>query len=68
MNIKVTTTIQIDLETIERIRDIVYWTPGLTISDFIDVACQNHIEVITQKYGKPFAPRESEIRRGRKPK
>lgn len=37
-------TIKVKEETIERLRRIVFWSPGLTLSDFCELALEKEIE------------------------
>lgn len=58
-------TISIDEKTINTLRNIVYWTPGLTMSELIDDACTLHIQKLILLKGKDFEPREKNLKSGR---
>lgn len=59
-------TFQLPIELIERVRDVVYFTPGLTMASFLEVALLAHLERTEKKNGKPFPSRAgAAIRTGR---
>lgn len=58
-------TVQLPTELIERIRDIVYWTPGLTLNELAEVAFTNTLSCAELLRGEPFPPRRGSIRVGR---
>lgn len=43
----------------EKVRDIVYWTPGLTISSFTQDALRNHIGQYEQQRIAPYPERRN---------
>jgi hypothetical protein len=52
----------------ERIRNYAYWTPGATLNEFLFAAAQKEIAHLerTLNGGKPWPPRRSELKPGRK--
>ena len=63
---KLNVTIFMEQALIDKIRDIVYWTPGGKISDVMSDACWEHIKRIERKRGEPFPKRKAEVKRGRR--
>lgn len=57
-------TVQLGNETIERMRDIVYWTPGLTVNEFFEVAIEERIKRLESF--RSYEPRQSELKPGPK--
>jgi hypothetical protein len=64
-NLKERMTIQISKNTIERVKDAVYWTPGLTVAQLTEEALEIALERLEKKNGKPFEKRKSELKPGR---
>lgn len=52
-------------DLIERVRDIVYWTPGLTLSQFATEAFTKQAKALEKKRGEPFPHRKGELTAGR---
>lgn len=50
---------------LDRMRNTVYWTPGLTLTGLIKGAIQEAIEGYEQQRGQPFPLRLSELKSGR---
>jgi len=58
-------TVQISSEVVERAKDAVYWTPGLTIAQLVEESLAGAIDKIEKKNGKPFQKRKAELKAGR---
>ena len=58
-------TVQLDGELVDRMRNAVYWTPGLTLASLAEVAFQREMEAREQERAEPFPPRREELRPGR---
>lgn len=58
-------TIQINKETIERAKNAVYWTPGLTIAQLTEEALNLVLNEMEKDRGESFPQRKSELRPGR---
>jgi hypothetical protein len=58
-------TAQLPVEVIERARNAVYWTPGLTLAGLVAVALENWIDKLEAERGEPFPPRSEELKTGR---
>lgn len=56
-------TAQLPRELIERARNAVYWTPGLTLAGLTEAALEKFLNELEQ--GKPFPPRQRELKAGR---
>lgn len=58
-------TIALTPEVIERLKNAVYWSPGLTLSCVIEQATEKAILDLERKNGKPFPERNGELKKGR---
>jgi hypothetical protein len=58
-------TVQMSRNIIERVKDAVYWTPGLTVAQLTEEALEHALDMLEKKNGKPFDKRRSELRPGR---
>jgi post-segregation antitoxin (ccd killing protein) len=58
-------TVQIDSEIIERARDAVFHTPGLTLAGLVQSAFEEALRKLENKRGEPFPKRPAAIRVGR---
>jgi len=56
-------TIQISANIIERIKNAVYWTPGLTLTALTEQALEKAIDKLEEN--RPFPQRTQELRSGR---
>jgi hypothetical protein len=61
---KKTVTVKIDEALLERIRRISYWTPGITITSFIEESLEICVNAYEEKSGA-LPPREGLIKKGR---
>ena len=59
---------KVALELAEKMRDCVYWSPGLTMTSLFEEAVFDKIKKLEKDRGEPFPSRESELSRGRKTK
>lgn len=57
-------TIQINEETIERVKDCVYWN-RLTVAKFVEEALEKALKDAEEENGKPFQKRRTELKPGR---
>jgi hypothetical protein len=62
---KTVVTIHIPIDTVERIRDAVYWTPGLTLASLAEQALEEMVARMEEERGEPFPPRAGKIKTGR---
>jgi hypothetical protein len=59
-------TFQLPVDLIEKARDAVYWTPGLTMASLMEKALVAQLERAEKKHGKPFPSRAgAALRTGR---
>lgn len=58
-------TINLPVKLIERVKNAVYWTPGLTMSSLSEMAFQKVIDKLEKERGAPFAHRKAELKPGR---
>jgi len=58
-------TIHLPLRVIERAKNAVYWTPGLTVAKLTADALDAAVDKLERRNGKPFAAREAELKGGR---
>jgi hypothetical protein len=58
-------TFHLPVETMDRAKNAVYWTPGLTLADLADEALKDAVDKLEKKRGERFPPRASELKGGR---
>ena len=58
-------TINLSVDLIERVKNSVYWTPGLTMSSLSGMALIKAVDSLEKKNGEPFPHRKEELRPGR---
>jgi hypothetical protein len=58
-------TVQISEDVIERIKNAVYWTPGLTLASLAEEAFAKVVDELERENGKSFQERKSELKTGR---
>lgn len=58
-------TVQIRQEVIERVKDAVYWTPGLTVAQLTEEALEAALAKLEKQKGEPFKKRKAELKPGR---
>lgn len=58
-------TVPISQDVLEKVRNAVYWTPGLTIAGLTEEALVEAVHKMEKKRGEPFPKREKEISAGR---
>jgi len=58
-------TVNVAPDLIERIKNAVYWTPGLTLAGLTEDALSKAVDVLERERGEPFFPREQELKAGR---
>ncbi len=62
---KLRLTVQIHLDVLERVKNAVYWTPGLTLAALAEEALINAVDALEKKNGKKFSTRSEELKGGR---
>lgn len=58
-------TVHVSVEVIERAKNAVYWTPGLTLAGLAENALQKALEGLERAHGGPFDQRRAELKGGR---
>lgn len=58
-------TVHLPVELIDRAKDAVYWTPGLTLAGLAEETLTKALDEMEKERGEPFPPRREELRRGR---
>jgi hypothetical protein len=58
-------TVQISEDVIERIKNAVYWTPGLTLASLAEEAFSKVVDELESKREAPFPKRKEELKTGR---
>lgn len=58
-------TVHLSMEVIERAKDAVYWTPGLTLAGLAENALVKALEPLEKAHGGPFPRRKAELKGGR---
>jgi len=58
-------TVHLPLDLIDRVKNAVYWTPGLTLARLAEEALAEAVDLLEEERGEPFPPREDELRGGR---
>jgi hypothetical protein len=58
-------TLQLSAELIERLRNVVYWTPGLTLTAVVTEALRRCVEERETEHGGAYPKREQQLRIGR---
>lgn len=58
-------SLQLPVSLLERAKNAVYWTPGLTMTDLVITALNSALDEMEKKRGTPFPPRNGSLRVGR---
>ena len=58
-------TAKLPIEIIERARNAVYWTPGLTLAQLVANSLSHALDDLEAQRGEPFPPRQHELSPGR---
>ena len=58
-------TVHVPVELIDRVKNIVYWTPGLTLARLAEEALMREVEKREKERGEPFPHRAEELKGGR---
>ena len=62
---KIRSTFHLPMELLERARDAVYWTPGLTLSSLCEAGLRSEIVNLERKRGEAFPKRAGDLKAGR---
>ncbi len=58
-------TVKLPTDLIERLRNGVYWTPGVTVAGLTASALSQYLDQMEIDRGEPFPPRQEELKTGR---
>jgi hypothetical protein len=58
-------TFHLPVDLMERVRNCVWWSPGLTMGQVAEAALRKEIDALEKKNGGPYAPRKSNLKGGR---
>lgn len=58
-------TVQISVDVIDRIKNAVYWTPGLTLASLAEDAFSKSVDELEENREAPFPKRKTELKTGR---
>lgn len=58
-------TFYISQTMVERAKNAVYWTPGMTLSSLAEKALESAILAMEEERGEAFPQREAELAKGR---
>lgn len=58
-------TVHIPVDLIDKVKNSVYWTPGMTLAELAENAFTNELKRMEKNYGKPFPQRGAELKTGR---
>lgn len=58
-------TVTLPAAVLDRLRNTVYWTPGLTLAALIEQAITEFLESMEKQHSEPFPPRIEELKGGR---
>lgn len=63
--IKERLTVHLPIDLIERVKNVVYWTPGLTLAGLAEEAFAEAVATMEKKRGEPYPPRKENLKGGR---
>ena len=58
-------TIHVSVGLINRVKNAVFWSSGLTLSDLTEAALTQAVDELEEKRGEPFPQRTQELKGGR---
>lgn len=58
-------TVHLPVDLIERVKNAVYWTPGLTLAGLAEHSLTQTLERLEEERGEAFPPRTDELKGGR---
>ncbi len=58
-------TVHLPVDLIDRVKNAVYWTPGLTLAGLAERALLTAVDAMEAERGEAFAPRREELKGGR---
>jgi len=58
-------TVHLPIDLIDRVKNAVYWTPGLTLAGLSEDALRRAVDRLEKERGEPYPARRSELKGGR---
>jgi uncharacterized protein (DUF4415 family) len=58
-------TIHIDMDLIDRVKNAVYWEPGLTLTEFAQTAFEKQLKKMETAWGEAYPKRKQPLKGGR---
>lgn len=58
-------TVHLPLELIDRVKNAVFWTPGLTLAELAEIALAETVKRLEAERGAAYPPRTSQLKGGR---
>jgi hypothetical protein len=58
-------TFHLPVEVMDRAKNAVYWTPGLTLAELASKALTDAVDRLEKQRKEPFPPRKAELKGGR---
>ena len=58
-------TVNLPVDLIERVRDVVFWTPVVILACFAEIDFRETLARWEQQRGRPYLPRKGNVRAGR---
>ena len=58
-------TVHLTVDLIDRVKNAVYWTPGLTLAGLAQHALSQALDELEKERGEPYPPRRQELKGGR---
>ena len=58
-------TFHLPVEVMDRAKNAVFWTPGLTLADLAAQALTDAVDRLEKKRGEAFPPRKADLKGGR---
>ena len=62
---KLRLTVHLPPDLIDRAKNVVYWTPGLTLAGLAEQALSDAVDARERDHGQPFPTRTEELKGGR---
>jgi len=63
--IKERLTVHLPVPLIDRVKNAVYWTPGLTLASLAEKSLESTVDTLEKKNGEPFPQRKTDLKGGR---
>ena len=60
-------TIHLPIETIEKIKNVVFWEPGFTLTAFAQEAFERAVQELEKERGEPYPERKERSLKGGRP-